>query len=59
LAYEFAEHSLEGLELWHSLAEQGPDRTRDGQQRLSLRGLRPQFLEQAPRSGAYSKGELL
>lgn len=59
LAQDFARDSLQGLELWHSLAEQGHLRAREGLRHLPLRGLRPQFLEESARPAAYSKEELL
>lgn len=59
LAYDFARDSLQGLELWHSLAEQGHPRAREGLRQLPLRELRPQFLEESARPAAYAKAELL
>jgi len=59
LAHDFARDSLQGLELWHSLAEQGQARAREGLRHLPLRELRPQFLEESARPAAYSKAELL
>lgn len=59
LARDFARDALQGLELWHSLAEQGHPRAREGLRHLPLRELRPQFLEESARPAAYSKAELL
>lgn len=59
LAQDFARDSLQGLELWHSLAEQGHARAREGLRQLPLRELRPQFLEESARPAAYAKAELL
>lgn len=59
LAHDFARDSLQGLELMHSLAEQGHAAARAALSDLPLRGLRPQFLEESARPAAYTKEELL